>query len=250
MDAYKFREQILDWITDDNYHEKLFEVIFYNDNYIDKQALFALITNIVKEKGNASMQKNTAEFINSIQDSSFLYDVFIKYLKDKLTQQLQNTKEYGKMVDVSFNSLYPDTFWPFFSIAIKKCINSPKEVIDNTDMYFNLIPNLNQYQKEVHNECLIAFNCNANDFNRKKNPELKIFLHSFGSKNKKIKTRKKNLQRVKRRAKKVMQVYKLSHNETHRNIFSNGRHKVPDQFSDCIINIFLNTKTMKGVKNV
>lgn len=229
-------EYILSTITSDDSKNSLLDVLYFNDTNIDKTALVEFIRKSLTPIVDTDLDK----IITLLDENHDVYTYFLIKLQEKLISQITN--DLGKNIDAfSITSIEHFVFWSMYVVAIKKCIGTEyaKETI-SPPQYFSLIPNtLNKYQIQTHNECIDSFNMDINCFSLKNTPDLRIFLHSFHSKNKSIKTRKKNLRRVQKRAKKIMQVNKLAHGGKSKAMFSNGKYLVPEQFANAIVKLYL-----------
>lgn len=230
-------ENILNCITTDEKKQDLLNVLYADDSTIDKSALL----NFVQECLCPADGTNISQSIDLLEANHDVYTHFLAKLKDKLVSQIIDDlgKEYDPLIIESIDAFM---FWSLYAIAIKKCIGAEHAGVKLSDStYFDTISDiLNDYQRQSHNECLRSFNMNTNTFTLRNTPDLRLFLHRFHSKNKSYKTRKKNLRRVEKRAKKIVQVYKLAHNGKSKLIFSNGRYLVPGQFANVIVKIYIN----------
>lgn len=228
---------ILDAVTSDDKKERLLNVLYVNDSEIDKSALLNYIRDCVAPIST----KEIAEYINLLDNNCDDYKFFLIKLTNKLFAQIQDG--LGENYDPFYiASIERSVFWSLYVIAIKKCIGTENAAATLTiNEYFHEIPNdLNKYQKNTHSDCLDIFNMNINKFTLKNTPDLRLFLHSFHSKNKSLRIRKKNLSRVKRRALKIVQVNKLANNGKSKSMFSNGQYLVPEQFAAAIVKLYLN----------
>lgn len=226
--------RVLDIITSDEKKNSLLDVLYADDSAIKKNELLQF----VKECCSSVDDMKTFEYLNLLNTDDDVYKDFLIKLREKLISQIIN--DLGKTYDsFDIESIDGAVFWSMYAIAIKKCIGTG-HATDRLEQktYFDTIPPLNQYQTDTHEKCLRYFNMNANAFSLKKTSQLRLFLHSFHSKNKALKTRKKNLHRVERRAKKIVQVNKLAHGGRSK-LFSNGRYLVPGQLAAAIVKLYL-----------
>lgn len=233
VDMYTL-DTILDVITSDANRNSLLEVLYADDLSIDK----SMLLNYVKECMSSVIDNKILKLIQRLETTGDEYTYFIIRLQEKIVSQI--TDDLGKAYSaIEISSIEYFTFWAMYAVAIKKCIGiEHAEKNLSSSLYFQAIPGeLNESQRNSHNECLDSFNMNANKFGLKRTPELRLFLHSFHSKNKSLKTRKKNLHRVERRAKKIVQVNKLTHKG--KTMFSNKRYLVPGQFAAAIQKLYL-----------
>lgn len=230
-------EHILNCITTDGKKQDLLNVLYTDDSTIDKSTLLNFVQECLSPVDDTSLSQS----IDLLYTNHDVYTHFLAKLKDKLVSQIIDDlgKEYDPLL---FESIDAFMFWSMYTIAIKKCIGAEHAGVKLSDStYFDAIPDiLNDYQRQSHNECIRSFNMNTNTFTLRNTPDLRLFLHSFHSKNKSYRTRKKNLRRVEKRAKKIVQVNKLAHNGKSKPTFSNGRYLVPGQFADAIVKIYIN----------
>ena len=227
---------ILNTITSDDKKNGLLDVIYANDLSIERSDLIKYI----RESMNPISTKEIEECINLLDTVYDHYAFFLVKLREKLVSQI--VEDLGK--DYNFfdiSSIDNFTFWAMFAIAVKKCIGSEyaNTTLSPSTYFSKILINLNQYQKNAHDDCITSFNMDANTFTLKNTPDLRLFLHSFHSNNKTLRTRKKNLHRVERRVKKMVQVSKLAHNGKSKVMFSNGRYMVPEQFATIIENLYI-----------
>ena len=234
-----FNEIVKLAIKDDN-QETLFEIIFSDDYQIDKQQMLNFLNSIVTSADENDINIEEAkDCLHIMQNDNSSYQNFLNCLKAELAAP---DPDYPNAKPESFDLLDKNIFWSMTAISMKKCLgsNNANAMITDLEQYYRSIPEqLNNAQKICHIECIKYFNMDANNFSREKNKELALYLHEFHSKNKRIKTRKKNLQRVKKRIKRIMQIYKLAHNRMPSNIFSKKRYKVPEQFAKSISTTYL-----------
>ena len=229
--------EILNEITSDKVRDSLLEILYFNDSTIDKTAFLKFVRKSCTPTDDAAV----VDYINSLDTDQTKYAYFLIKLRDKLVDQISD--DLGKRCDLfSITSIESAVFWSMYAIAVKKCIGieKAKETLVESAYFGAVSDSLNSYQKKSHNECLKAFNMDANRFKLKDTIALRMFLHPFHSKNKALKTRKKNLHRVEKRAKKIVQVDKLARGGKSRAMFSNGKYLVPKQFADAIVKLYLN----------
>lgn len=233
--------RIVELVISQENQEPLFEIIFSDDHQIDRQKMLNFLSRLVKKADSSEANfHEIEEALRSIQNNGYCYQKFLECLKLALVSP--DDPNYSTISLEHIDVLDIDVFWSMVPIAMKKCLGSnfAKATINNNQNYFSAMPaDLNSKQIDCHQRCINSFNLDANTFSRKEYKELGVFLHSFHSKNRRPLTRKKNLKRVERRTKKIMQAYKLAHNGMKSNIFSDGRYKVPSQFSDYISKEFL-----------
>ena len=193
---------------------------------------------------NDDQRKAITAYITELKANSFEYSQFLQTLKKRAVRAIRTSLGYNKPDDGddTYDTLSPDVFWPMMVIAMKKCLgqdNAQAEITDK-NAYFHLIPeSLNAAQVRVHNKCINFFAMDVSKISKKTWVDLRYYLHNLGSKNKKIKTRKKNLKRVEERIHRIMIVNRISHNGIQGNIFSQGRYLVPRQFEHALVKLFL-----------
>ena len=245
MNKVSVKDFIIKAAIDDKSQKELFAILFSRDSFIDKRRLLSFLA----EKVNNDAEKISAdkvvidEVLTELKKNRLHYDIFLTELKNALNRQIRESLGYERLEDGAYDTLSPEVFWPMMVVAMKKCLGPKNARVSITDrkQYFNYISEeLNPAQKKVHNKCIDYFANNADDFSISTNLELRKYLHPFHSKNKKIKTQKKNLNRVEKRINKIMQVYKISHDRIEVNIFSKGRYIVPCQFASYIKKVHLN----------
>ena len=243
MNTTDAREFLLDIAADDCYCDEMLRICFHDDNCIDKKSLLSFLRKQTSATGIPQADKDfVCSYIEEINNDDWEYIVFLRLLKIRLIDTLFASAGYTHKVDY-YDSLSPLTFWAYSVIAMKKCLGRGKSqvVISDTNLYYSLIPmQINQAQKDSHDNCIKIFSRDADEYSVHEHEELRLYLHPFRSKNQKLKTQKKNLSRVVKRVKRIMQINKLSHNKLQGNMFSDGRYVVPEQFAECIKKLFLN----------
>lgn len=225
---------IKDAISDDNV-DHLLDVLFSKEKGIDSAELISFIKEravIYSSQYDIDTNKNIAEYIDQLSTDNYKQESFVLQLGAELSSQI--TSSQSELTKLNYM-----IFWSMFAIAEKKCIGSPTVKITDIPYYFNMLPPLTTEQKKAHTSCIKAFNLNADSFSLKKNSHLRLFLHPFHSKNKRLRTKKKNLQRVLKNTKKIMLVNKINHRKNSYNIFSGKSHIVPEQFTKMIIDLLL-----------
>lgn len=225
---------VLNIITADEKNSFL-DVLYTDDSNIRRNELLQF----ARDNFSSVDDLEVIEYIDLLYTDNDAYNNFLIKLREKLISQIID--DLGKPYNsFAIESIDGSVFWLMYVVAIKKCIGT-EYATDRLECkkYFDTIPTtLNQYQTDAHKDCLAYFNMNVNVFSLKKTPQLRLFLHRFHSKNKTLKTRKKNLRRVERRAKKIIQVNKLAHRGKSK-IFSNGRYLVPGQHAAAIAKLYL-----------
>lgn len=225
---------IKDAICDDNI-DCLFDVLFSKEDGIDNVALISFIkkrASIYSSEYDADTNKNIAEYIDKLSTDNSRQESFVLKLGAELSTQI--TSSQSELTKLNYM-----VFWSMFAIAEKKCIGSPTAEITDLSNFFDMLPSLTQNQINAHTACIKAFNLNADSFSLKANSQLRLFLHPFHSKNKRLRTKKKNLNRVLKTTKKIMQVNKINHRNNSYNIFSGKSYIVPEQFTKILVNLFL-----------
>lgn len=228
-------DYILDKITSDESRNNLLDALYTDDSDIDKSAFLGFVRTCLESDASAEVM----EYIEALDSESDEYAYFLVKLQDKLISQIN--KDLGKDYDtIRIACVESFVFWSMYAIAIKKCIGTEHvtDVIEESEYFGANSEPLNRFQTESHRECLRKFNMDAGKFTLKNTQELRMFLHKFGSKNKSIRIRKKNLHRVERRAKKIMQLNKLVHGGKSKSMFSNRKYLVPGQFANIILKLY------------
>lgn len=224
-----------DAINEDNIDE-LFKVIFADDLKIDFKKMSEFLNSrydVYCKQFSKDVQSEMKIFLEDIYTDPQKFDDLILNIKCLLVSENSFSEDIINMIDSKI-------FWFMFAISVKKCVGQPLSKIDNTEEYFSYMNVETEEQKNAHIQCINAYSNDCNNFSLKRNPELCLFLHKFGSKNKKIKTKKKNVSRVVRRTKKLMQIYKISHRHNSYNIFKGQCHIVPEDFAKMIVTFFCN----------
>lgn len=235
MPTIDVMNRVLDIITADEKKNSFLDVLYADDSSIRKDELLQF----VRESFSSADDSEVIKYIDLLDADHDAYSNFLIKLRKKLISQIID--DLGKSYNsFEIESIDASVFWLMYVVAIKKCIGTEHTAARlGQEKYFDAIPAvLNQYQTDAHKNCLAYFNMDANAFSLKKTPQLGLLLHKFRSKNKAIRTRKKNLHRVERRAKKIVQVNKLAHGGKSK-IFSNGRYLVPGQHAAAILKLYL-----------
>lgn len=225
---------IQDAISNDN-ADRLFDVLFSKEEGIDSLKLISFIRErAAKYSSNYDIDtnKNIAAYIDQLSTDVGKQESFVLQLGTELSRQI--TPSQSELTKLNYI-----LFWSMFAIAEKKCIGLPNVKITDTQSFYDLLPPLTAKQKKAHNSCIKAFNMNADSFSLKNNSSLRLFLHPIRSKNKRLRTKKKNLHRVLKATKKIMSVYKINHRNQSYNLFSGKSYIVPDQFTKMIIDLFI-----------
>lgn len=219
--------------SEDNF-DRLFDVIFSNDYIIDHN----LLVSFLQERYSViapSLSDGDKESINTyINELSSDLDE-LNYFLIKIQRLLIDPDEHSLMLRLDHSA-----FWTFFAISIKKCVSSPSSKIENTEDYYSQVTTNTSQQEKAHQKCIAAFNLNSDKFSLRTDPMLKLFLHSFHSRNKRIKTRKKNLHRVLKKTKKIMQAKKINdRTNSNYNIFIGKTYIIPEEFAKYIVKRFI-----------
>lgn len=167
--------------------------------------------------------------------SSFLIRLFV-LLRDTIDlEQIDPNKKKNLLILIN-----QELFWIMYGISIKKClgVGHATKQIPNSEFFQVLPDDINSFQQDAHKDTLESFNTDVRRYSFRRTPDLKYFLHPIHS-NKSPNTKKKNIHRVEKRAKRIMLLYGLKQNG---DMFNQGRHMVPKQFASGIIKIFINTK--------
>lgn len=224
-------EAVLDFITDDKYIDELLDAIYPSTGSVE-DAIVAYLSKC----SFPSEVRNAGEVISALSESGDNCCYFLVRLYDILKRTIAPDKNEDLLI-----RLNRALFWKMYGISVKKClgVGYAKMQIPNQD-YLNIIPNgINLCQKNAHLETLQVFNTDVQKYSFKRTPDLKYYLPPIRSRNKSPKTKKKNIRRVERRAKRIIQLYGLKQKG---GMFNNGRHLVPKQFADGIIKLCINTK--------
>ena len=221
-------------ITDDKYIDELLDAIYPLTGNVED----AIVAYLSKLSFPSDVQY-VSEVISSLSASSNNRCYFLERLSEILRRKSDNEKYEDLLI-----RLDRALFWKMYGISIKKCLGAGNAKMDIPDQdYFKAIPDgINSFQKDAHMETLQHFKTDVQKYSFKRTPDLKYYLHRIHSRNKSSKTRKKNIRRVEKRAKRILQIYGLKHKESKFNMFSNGRHLVPKQFADGIIKLCINSK--------
>ena len=245
MNKDSAKDYIIKVALDDKWQHELFAILFSCDSFIDKSKLLTFLADKVDKDVEKSSDDKVVidEVFTEMKRNRLRYNIFLTELKNSLTQQIRESLGYERLEDGTYDTLSPEVFWPMMVIAMKKCLgpkNARASIIDRKQYFNSISEGLNPTQKRTHNKCIDYFAINADDFSIGTNSELRKYLHPFHSRNKKLRTQKKNLHRVEKRIYKIMQVYKISHDRIQGNIFSKGRYKIPSQFTNYIKKVYLN----------
>lgn len=225
---------IQDAISDNNV-DRLLDVLFSKEDGIDSVALISFIkerASMYSFKYDIDTNKKISEYIDQLSTDNSRQENFVLNLGAKLCSQIPSSQ--SELTQLNYM-----VFWSMFAIAEKKCIGLPTVKITDPSNFFKMLPPLTPNQENAHTACIKAFNLNADSFSLKANSQLRLFLHPFHSKNKRLRTKKKNLNRVLKTTKKIMQVHKINHRKNAYNIFSGKSYIVPEQFTKMIVNLFL-----------
>lgn len=228
-------EIIISELISDKNNDELTNVLYFCNKNINKIEFLQFISNCIKSKSNDKISK----YINKLNTDSEEYDYFLVNLNKKLLKELEEQIGYN-IGSYFIESLDKDVFWTVYVIATKKCLGTDNFSTSYTKTeYFNSIhETLNADQISTHNYCLDIFNLGIQNSTIKNTPYLKVFLHNLHIYNKSKKIRKKNIQRIRKRAQKIVQLSKFAKNSQCKTIFDNGNHKVSKQFSDAIIKLY------------
>lgn len=217
-------------ISDKN-ADQLFEIIFDKDLQVDTKKLLAFLYDIADSlEGELTQKTDTKNYVKVLEDTDDELDYFLLKLRDALISPESKA---------AFSKLDYTLFWNMFAIAEKKCIGAPYSSIDDEASFFSQVIVDTSEQKKAHKECINGFNMDSDRFSRATDPMLKLFLHPFHSKNKKLRTKKKNIHRVLKTTKRVMQAYKISHRHDSYNIFVGKCYVVPDDFTKYVVKTYL-----------
>ncbi len=228
MDTTSFSELyglvkfLLKDLNEENTNE-FFEICFFNDRTIDREKTISFFLKLVDTKIETASIDRAKEMIFEMENNISLFDRIIYKL--------------------SITSIcLLETHWTLMTIAMKKCLGAgnAQKTITDFKQYVELLSDIESPQQIItHKKCITAFNTNANDYTYNNLEGLSDYLHRIRS-NKQIKTRKKNLSRVLKKSKRIMQAYKLANNGLEDRIFSKGRYLVPDQLANRLRILFFN----------
>lgn len=128
-------------------------------------------------------------------------------------------------------------YWTYYAISVKKCLGHSKhnETLEYNRYKRKLKEEINSDQMSAHTKCLNGFNMDCERFKQHDIEEIDYFLHNLHQ-SKKNRIKKKNIKRVRDRADKLSKLIRMMGNNC---MFANGKHKVPTQFADTIISIYL-----------
>ena len=179
------------------------------------------------------------------EDRKIIYDYLttlnkkeIDYLLFLIEDHLCSSEGKDDLDPDKIEQLDWDCFWFPFSIACKKCINNPTAEIVNREDYFKFVQITTSQQREAHITCVEGFGMDCRKYTRQSLYCLDQFMHPIRY-SKSIKRKKKNINRVLRRTKKIMQINKLAHRNGEYNIFIGQTQIVPEQFVKYVINNFI-----------
>lgn len=231
----KLINAIVEDITGDGCADDLNEALFSNDKNIDYDKLLSLLEfryEYYSGKLTDEEKEMVRDYLCNIQDNENELEYLIFSIENKLSEDESLAKE--KIIALEFTA-----FWILFSIACKKCVDdSNAKFIDHSNFLERFVITTDQ-QKEAFLLCKKGFEMNSKRFSRGKTYNLDLFLPTIRS-NKNIKKKKKNIHRVLRRTKKIMQINKMAHRNNGYNIFMGKTYLVPDQFVKTVINDFMN----------
>lgn len=223
--------KLLNVLLSDGNLEAILDVLFSKKEVVNNEIFVDGLREIASEK----LGKTFDTYFDQLKTDTNEFNYFIG-LMGKFLWKNTFMGELDEFVIVTLEEL---TIWLLFAVSIKKClgIRYAKEKLTETRYYPEMRYSVNDEQKKAHSQCVSYFSNDVSRFSLKRNPLLRIFLHSFHGRNKAIKTKKKNIRRVIKRAERYMILNRLYHrNEC---VFQNGKYLVPKQFGETIIRIYL-----------
>lgn len=223
-------------IVNDTYADQLFNAIFTVETGIDSKIVIELLQKcllLLKEELSADDYEYAGEYLAALPSNNQEMDYILLKIAGALTVGVDE-KDWATITS--------KTFWSLYAIACKKSISMPKVVFENPKAYYSQVSTDTRQQQKAHEICLNAFGMDACRFDVKTMPGLKVFLHPIRSKNKKIRTKKKNLHRVLRTTKKIMQAHKIAHRNDSYHYFMGKSHVVPEEFTRSIVKNFLSER--------
>ncbi len=211
--------------------DKLFEALFATEVGVDTQKMIDfIIDRFASQKNKYSLdeQKDIQNYIDCVRESKKLFDELIVAIKESLIGQYEfDAGEIGKL---DYNK-----FWHMYAVALKKCIIMHNDVIDH-DEYFKMVKVTTPRQRMAHETCIEGYAYDSNRIYKKDHPELQLFMHGINIRSKKKNIAKKNIERVKRRTRKLMQIYKIKCRFDKYNFFIGKCDQVPNDFASVIKN--------------
>lgn len=231
FDFFSDVEAVLSHISSDNCIDGLLDAIFPQTGSMEN----AFVDYLSKYSFPPEVQ-NAGKVVAALSDDKDNLRYFLARLSGVLTRAIDPEKKKDLLI-----RLNRALFWQMYGISVKKCLGEGQAKRQINDIvFFNVLPaDINSYQKDAHFEILLSFNTNAQKYSFKCTPDLQYYLHPIHSRNKSPKTKKKNIRRVEKRAKRIIQLYGLKREGS---MFNNSRHLVPKQFADGIIKLCINTK--------
>lgn len=229
-----------DVVSDDDNNDKLHEILFSNDDGIDQEPLILFFEDRVNELYTSSKidKKGKEElllYLNVTRTDEKNYTIFLTLLMKKFFTQNYNNDKCDFVYRIN-----KYMFWCYYAISIKKCLNAPFEKIILHD-YRKYVKNGTPQQEDARTRCVSSFNLNSSDFKVKELPMLSLFSIPIRSV-KKNKIKKKNINRILKKAKRIMQIIKIRdyNAKAKYNIFQGKAHLIPEEFSSYVIKNFVN----------
>ena len=232
MKIYLCREIVIKDLLKDNELKELNVILFSTEDKIDKNSIISLLLNRFsnyKDSFSESEQIDIENYINNLFNPNMFSD-FIKCLEMGI---IKNEGFDIKDIIIIDRSI----FWKLYSVAIKKCTFPDNIDLPDFSIYSNYATLKSKEQKDAHKICHNYFNKDVSEYTEKNIPALKIYFIPFSVRNSKYRTKKKNINRVKKKAKKLMQVLRLHHNNIKYNMFSGKSHIVVDEFASIVIKL-------------
>lgn len=222
-------EGVLNYISGDNCIDELLDAIFPQKGSIE-----AAIIEFLSKCSFPPEVHNACDVIIALKQGNDNMCYFLARLYAKLMDIIDPERNKDLLI-----RLNRSLFWQMYGISVKKClgVGHSKEQIPDTVLLSVLPADMNANQIDANMKTLLSFNSDAQKYSFKQTPDLGFYLHPIRSRNKSPKTKKKNIRRVEKRAKRIIQVYGLKHEGA---MFGKGRHHVPKQFADGVIKLYIN----------
>lgn len=229
MDEKKNMKIIVEDLIKEECSEMLFEVLFASEKGINMSKMIDFMIerfNVYKNEYSLSEQNEILNYIDCVRKSQKMFDELIMEIKESLTEKYEfDAGEIGKL-DYS-------KFWHMYAVAIKKCTSMHNDVLDEYE-YFKNVNATTLRQKMAHKACIKGYSYDSNKISKKGHPELNLFIHGINIRSRKKMVAKRNIERVWRRTKKLMQIHKIRCRFDEYNFFIGKCEKVPRDFADVI----------------
>lgn len=234
MDENKNMKIIVEDLIKEECSEMLFEVLFESEKGINMSKMIDFMIerfNVYKNEYSLSEQNEIVNYIDCVRKSQKMFDEFIMEIKESLTEQYEfDAGEIGKL---DYNR-----FWHMYAVAIKKCTGMRNDVLDENeyfkDEYLKKVKEITPRQKMAHRACIQGYAYDSNKISKKDHPELNLFMHEIHIRSRKKMAAKRYIERVWKRTKKLMQIYKIRCRFDEYNFFKGKCEKVPYDFAKVI----------------